>query len=234
MRRRRLPVRLLIKIGSGFAYVEGGNPWTVLKDGLVLLRPFDRCAFLGGAPWVRATARVAGALFACDMRTYAESGRSNALSWLLRRPASSAEAPALRILPEQETLLIELGARLCQEDLDSIREISRRWMGPGAILQSLVFHGARFPGWEDPGSLDSHWRFLRDELPDLRRVAVATRGPLGAHFAFIGRDIVDAEIRLFSPNQLYDALSWAGELTTCPGRRESSASGESRLRRTYG
>jgi hypothetical protein len=145
-----------------------------------------------------------------------------------------SEAPDIRILPGQETLLIELRVRLSREDLDAIREISSRWIRAGGRLQSLVFHGARFPGWEDPGSLESHWRFLRDELPGIRRVAVATSGPLGAHFSFIGRDIVDAEIRLFSPNQLYDALSWAGELATCPGRRESSTPGNFRLRRTYG
>jgi hypothetical protein len=234
IRRRGLPTRLIIQFGPSFEEIEGGVPWNVLKEGLRTLHQVDRCAFVGDSPRIRGATPLTGALLACALRYYADSERLEALRWLSSRPTMEPKVPSIRILPDQEALLFEFRGRLTSEDLVSARRIARHWIGVGGRFQTLIFYGTRFPGWEDPGAIESHWRFLRDELPQFRRVAVATRGPLGAHFTSVGEGFVDAEIRLFGPGRLYEAMSWAEELAGGAERKEPTEPPMSPLQRALG
>jgi hypothetical protein len=214
MRKKGFPVRLLIEIGPNFRGIVGARPWRELKEGFTALHLLDKIALVASDPAIRAAARLAAALVACDVRTYAKPEAAAATEWLMAPRTVDEEAPSIRILPDEQALLIELRGRFSEEDFDSITRVATTWTGAGGELCSLVLHGERFPGWEDPSSVVKRWQFIQNHLHDLRRIAIATGGPFGAFFASAGDEYTDAEIRRFHPARLYEAIEWAGEAST--------------------
>jgi hypothetical protein len=189
--------------------MAGAPPWRELREGFVSLHQVDRCAFIADEPSMRAAARLAGALVPCDLQSYAISEAPRALEWLTTRDPEEASAPSVRILPKECLLLVEMRGRLNADDLDAVSRVAATWTVSGGPLRSIVLHGSRFPGWEDPKTVLGYWEIIGDQFPRIRRFAVAVGGPLASLFADAGGEFTSAEIRRFGPTRLYEAIAWA-------------------------
>lgn len=82
-------------------------------------------------------------------------------------------------------------------------------------LNGLIIHTKSFPGWDSFAALFSHFRFVKEHHREISRVAISTDSMVG-HFAeTVASHFVNAEIKLFSFQELEKAKSWvAGDATS--------------------
>ncbi|HTZ15346.1 MAG TPA: STAS/SEC14 domain-containing protein [Mycobacterium sp.] len=75
-------------------------------------------------------------------------------------------------------------------------------------LAGLIINAPKFPGWDNFGTLVSHFRFVRDHHKHVKKVAVVTDSHLADVAEHLASHFVSAEIRHFSGDQLDQARQW--------------------------
>ena len=66
-----------------------------------------------------------------------------------------------------------------------------------------------FPGWDSFGALSSHLRFVKDHHKKITRIAFSTDSGVGNFAEKIASHCVNAEIKVFSFEELEQAKKWA-------------------------
>ena len=75
-------------------------------------------------------------------------------------------------------------------------------------LAGVIIDAPSFPGWQDFGSMISHFRFVRDHQKHIKRVAVVTDSALGNVAEHLASHFVSAEIKQFPGGQTEAARHW--------------------------
>lgn len=204
-RRSQGELRLLYDFAPSFEGFRAHEAWEDLKTGFAQLSEVERCAVVADEPWVRAVAKVAGAMVPADVRTFERAEWTEAVDWL---QAETHERLSVSLLADQGVLLIQPIEAISDEDLEHLRVIIDTWTRTGGTLRGMVIHAYRFPGWEDLRTAFHHWRLAREKAGELDRVAVAVGGTVGGFVSALGELFTDAEVHRFEPDRLVDALDW--------------------------
>ncbi|MGD8863602.1 MAG: STAS/SEC14 domain-containing protein [Myxococcales bacterium] len=200
-------MRFLYHFGSDFDRFTPGAAWRDARVGLSQMRLFKRCAVVTDARWLREATEVAGAMLPCPVRAYEERELEDAIAWLALPIVGSSVAH--RLLPDRGVVVVEVSGPLHAEDFDALSLTVDSWIESRGQLDGIVVHADEFPGWDDPGSLLRHLRFVRDHHRKIRRVALAADGAIAEHGARLAEHFVAAEIRQFGHDQLEQAIDWA-------------------------
>jgi SpoIIAA-like len=75
-------------------------------------------------------------------------------------------------------------------------------------LAGVIIDAPSFPGWENFGSMVSHFRFVRDHQKHVKKVAVVTDSPLGDIAEHLASHFVSAEIKHFPAGETESARQW--------------------------
>ena len=75
-------------------------------------------------------------------------------------------------------------------------------------LAGVIIDAPSFPGWENFGSMVSHFRFVRDHQKRVKKVAVVTDSPLGDVAEHLASHFVSAEIKHFPAGETEAARAW--------------------------
>lgn len=111
--------------------------------------------------------------------------------------------------------ILEPDGALSKDDFESAAKIIDPYIEKTGQLHGLIIHTKSFPGWDSFAALFSHFRFVKEHHRKISRVAISTDSMVG-HFAeTVASHFVNAEIKLFSFQELEKAKSWvAGDATS--------------------
>ncbi len=75
-------------------------------------------------------------------------------------------------------------------------------------LRGVLIHAKSFPGWKDFAAMLAHFKFLKDHIKRIERVAVAADGALADVMPGIAKHFVHAQVRHFDFMRKDEALAW--------------------------
>jgi len=78
----------------------------------------------------------------------------------------------------------------------------------GHDLQGLIIDAPHFPGWDGPGALLAHLRFVREHHRHVKKIALVTDSHLGEFVEHLASLFVSAEIRRFPAADIERARHW--------------------------
>jgi hypothetical protein len=99
-------------------------------------------------------------------------------------------------------------SRLAKDDFVELAKAVDPQIEAAGYLAGVIIDAPSFPGWEDFGSLVSHFRFVRDHHKHIKKVAVVTDSALGDVAEHLASHFVSAEIKQFPGGQTEAARQW--------------------------
>ena len=110
--------------------------------------------------------------------------------------------------------ILEPDRPLSKDDFVQAARIIDPYIEDNGQLNGLIIHTESFPGWESFTALCSHLKFVKEHHEKISRVAFSTDSALGNFAESIASHFVNAEIKLFSYQDLGQARNWvAGDAT---------------------
>ena len=107
--------------------------------------------------------------------------------------------------------LLEPNGALSKQDFESAAMVVDSYLETAEKLSGLVIYTKDFPGWDSFAALSSHLRFVKDHHKVIARVAFATDSVLGSFAEKVASHFVNAEIKVFSYQELDQARAWASK-----------------------
>lgn len=104
--------------------------------------------------------------------------------------------------------ILEPDGPLSESDFESATRIIDPYIEENGQLNGLIIHTESFPGWESFGALCSHLKFVKEHHKKISRVALSTDSAIGNFGEIIASHFVNAEIKLFSFQELEQAKDW--------------------------
>ena len=98
------------------------------------------------------------------------------------------------------------------------REVDPYLAGTGD-LAGLIIETPSFPGWDSPGALTAHLRFVRDHHKHIRKVALVTDSAFGSVAGNLASHFLSAEVKPFPASDVQGARQWilgSAPLATLP------------------
>ena len=99
-------------------------------------------------------------------------------------------------------------SRLDKEDFVDLAKAVDPQIEKVGNLAGVILDVPSFPGWDNLGSMISHFRFVRDHHKHVKKVAVVTDSPLGDFAEHLASHFVSAEIKHFPAGQTDAARQW--------------------------
>ena len=109
---------------------------------------------------------------------------------------------------ENSVLHVRPTGPLRKQDFDDLAQLVDPFIEETGGLAGLILEVVHFPGWENPGAVARHFRFIRDHHKEIKKVALLTDLPLGAAAESIASHFVAAEIKRFPSNGMEAATEW--------------------------
>ncbi len=81
-------------------------------------------------------------------------------------------------------------------------------------LRGVLIHAKSFPGWKDFAAMLAHFKFLKDHIKRIDRVAVVADGALAHVIPGIANHFVHAQVRHFDFMREDEALDWIDQTDT--------------------
>lgn len=108
--------------------------------------------------------------------------------------------------------ILEPDGPLSKDDFVQAARIIDPYIEDNTLLNGLIIHTESFPGWGSFAALCSHLQFIKEHHKKITRIALSTDSTLGNFAESIASHFVNAEIKLFSYQDLTQAKNWiAGE-----------------------
>jgi hypothetical protein len=98
---------------------------------------------------------------------------------------------------------------LSKNDFESAAKVIDPYIEETNQLNGLIIYTKSFPGWDSFAALTSHLRFVKEHHKKIPRVAFSTDSVVGDFAEVIASHFVNAEIKLFSYQDLEQARKWA-------------------------
>ena len=105
-------------------------------------------------------------------------------------------------------LLVRPRSRLDKDDFVKLAKAVDPQVEATGDLAGVIIDVPSFPGWQNFGSMVSHFRFVRDHHKHVKKVAVVTDSPLGNVAEHLTSHFVSAEIKHFPAGQIEAARKW--------------------------
>ncbi len=106
--------------------------------------------------------------------------------------------------------ILEPDGALSKGDFELAAKIIDPYIEKTGQLHGLIIHTKSFPGWDSFAGLSSHLRFVKDHHKKITRVAISTDSMVGNFAEAVARHFVNAEIKLFSFQEVGHARNWVG------------------------
>lgn len=104
--------------------------------------------------------------------------------------------------------ILEPDGPLSKNDFESATRIIDPYIEKNGQLNGLIIHTESFPGWDSFAALTSHLKFVKEHHKSISRVALSTDSVVGNFGETIASHFVNAEIKLFSFQELEQAKDW--------------------------
>jgi len=114
----------------------------------------------------------------------------------------------VKIDEDKGIAILEPDGPLSQADFESAAKIIDPYIEKTGQLRGLIIHAKGFPGWDSFAGLSSHLRFVKDHHMKISRVAFSTDSMVGNFAEVVASHFVNAEIKLFSYEELAQAKNW--------------------------
>lgn len=125
---------------------------------------------------------------------------------------------------ENNIAIFEPDGPLSESDFQSAAKKVDSLIEESGRLNGIVIHAKSFPGWDSIAALTSHLRFVKDHHRKLARVALATDS-IVAHLAEVfATHFVMAEIKIFSYQEVEDAIQWVIDAANARHRQSGTPS----------
>jgi len=109
---------------------------------------------------------------------------------------------------ENYIAILEPDGPLSKSDFESATRIIDPYIEDNGQLNGLIIHTESFPGWKSFAALSSHLKFVREHHKKVTHVALSTDSVVGNFAEVIASHFVNAEIKLFSYQELEQAKDW--------------------------
>lgn len=109
---------------------------------------------------------------------------------------------------ENYIAILEPDGPLTKGDFESATRIIDPYIEDNGQLNGLIIHTESFPGWKSFAALSSHLKFVREHHKKVTHVALSTDSVVGNFAEVIASHFVNAEIKLFSYQELEQAKDW--------------------------
>ena len=104
--------------------------------------------------------------------------------------------------------VLEPDGPLSKQDFVQAAEVIDPYIENTDRFNGLLIHTKSFPGWESFAGLCSHLQFVQEHHKKVSRVALSTDSMVGKFAEIIVGHFVNAEIKLFSYQELEQAKDW--------------------------
>ena len=104
--------------------------------------------------------------------------------------------------------ILEPDGPLSKEDFVHAAKVIDPYIEKTDQLNGLLIHTKTFPGWESFAALVSHLKFVQEHHRKVSRVALSTDSVISIFAEAIASHFVNAEIKLFSYQELEQAKDW--------------------------
>ena len=104
--------------------------------------------------------------------------------------------------------ILEPDGPLSKDDFVHAAKVIDPYIEKTDQFNGLLIHTKSFPGWESFAGLSSHLRFVQEHHKKVSRVALSTDSVIGNFAEAIASHFVNAEIKLFSYEELEQAKDW--------------------------
>jgi hypothetical protein len=104
--------------------------------------------------------------------------------------------------------ILEPSGPLSENDFKSAAKVIDPWIEKHRGLNGLIIHVEHFPGWDSFSALSSHLKFVKEHHKKIPRIAFSTDSVIGNFAETIGIHFVNADIKVFSFQELELAKTW--------------------------
>jgi hypothetical protein len=105
-------------------------------------------------------------------------------------------------------LIVTPEDRLSEADFQSISAIADPYIEANGNLNGILIHAKAFPGWQNFGSIVSHFKFVKGHHKHVAKVAAVSDSRFLAIAPKIASHFVSAEVKHFPESDYDDALNW--------------------------
>lgn len=104
--------------------------------------------------------------------------------------------------------ILEPDGPLTKADFESAAKVIDPYVENTDQFNGIIIHTESFPGWDSFAALASHLRFVKEHHKKISRVAISTNSVIGNFSEAVASHFVNAEIKLFSYQELEQAKDW--------------------------
>ena len=104
--------------------------------------------------------------------------------------------------------ILEPDGPLTKGDFESAAKVIDPYIENTDQFNGIIIHTESFPGWNSFAALASHLRFVKEHHKKISRVAISTNSVIGNFSEAVASHFVNAEIKLFSYQELEQAKDW--------------------------
>jgi len=104
--------------------------------------------------------------------------------------------------------ILEPDGPLSKHDFVHAAKVIDPYIEKTGQFNGLLIHTKSFPGWESFAGLSCHLKFVQDHHKKVSRVVLSTDSVVGNFAEAIASHFINAEIKLFSYQELEQAKDW--------------------------
>ena len=104
--------------------------------------------------------------------------------------------------------ILEPDGPLTKADFESAAKVIDPYIENTDQFNGIIIHTESFQGWDSFAALTSHLRFVKEHHKKISRVAISTNSVIGNFSEAVASHFVNAEIKLFSYQELKQAKDW--------------------------
>jgi SpoIIAA-like len=113
-----------------------------------------------------------------------------------------------RLLRDEGILIVSPTAPLEASDFKEVASEVDPFIEENGSLKGLLVDAQAFSGWRDFGGLVSHFRFIRDQHDQIKKIAAVSDSELLSILRWIAAHFVSAEIKHFATGDKAAAMEW--------------------------
>ncbi len=112
------------------------------------------------------------------------------------------------LLGDEGILILTPVGPLESDDFAALARVVDAYISKEGALTGVMIYAESFPGWEDFGALISHFRFVKNNVGDIGKVAAVTDSQFLSIMPKIIDHFVSADVRHFDFKDRDAALEW--------------------------
>ncbi|MBV8249539.1 MAG: STAS/SEC14 domain-containing protein [Comamonas sp.] len=112
------------------------------------------------------------------------------------------------LMKPEGILLLEPHGPLTRQDFDGVDQDVNAFLAEHPKLHGMMVQAKDFPGWENWAGFSAHMSFVRHHHKQVEHIALVTDSQLAGMAEFLGKHLMDAEVRHFPFTEDAQAMQW--------------------------